>query len=999
MSIFNIKPIRIMLNTTNYKPNNKVIFKKGCLKTVPIEVTLNDRGGVLNIPEGTTGEIKMLKPDNKEAFNPILSISDDIITFEMSEDMQSYPGLAQCELILMNGNEVFTSVTFPIEIQGSVYGDSNIQSLSEYKTILNTLIAVNAAGAVAQEAYTVASEAGTILIDVNAILAQAETDYNQFLTNSGNAITAANTAAGNANTKATLADQKATLADEKATLADQKAAAAQTATENAENKIVDVEARFNTLTSEQQQASEVLDARKGQPSLKAKMDQVDSSLAQKANKDEVSNVMTPKGNSAYTSLPTTGNTVGWYYYCPDGDGTHGAGNYVWNGTSWYFGGAGDEGYSILKNDLDNLNVKSIESYTPHNGFLSSTGTWNNVTSSYQHVVIPVVSGDKVSITAPDSQTLYYGILKSYTNVASGNTVPYSSDANYNGQKVLSPKAIVNITLPSDGAYIVLVINYNNINCKPSNLTINNYDYTVSLKKTIVDIKNTIASQLDASNIIPLNNRKQINGLISINNTWTNITKSYAFVIIPCKPGDAYTIVGNPTIATYYGALKEFTGVIEGDAVPFSSDLNWNTRKSTSVTVSGTLPNDANYILVMTLYNNSSSAPSSLIISGIDYAKTVYQNLIGDFPDNITRQMTETLTESIFHGFSEYVNWESGTFSQNIGSTSTNSASVARARMVGAVKSDRPLIIETDGLFSFLLCTYSDELVLQTKDTYKTDPRFIPKNTYFRIVIANALDNTINISAYTTSEINSHIVISNKQLANIINPSVKWCAMGDSITEGYVSYESGGTISSKVDKNLAWAYKLADKNNWDLTNIAIGGTGWIDLENSDTEGVTGAWYIARHTDFTPYNLVTVAYGVNDWKGNILLGTIDDDASVAIPNTIYGGIKATIEAIIDSNPHCKIIVVTPLNCAGYVFEYGSEATNWGLSYSFPNNGTLENVVQAITSVCNYYGIQYIDQTHYSCVNRHNLLDCLTDGVHPNAETHEILMRELSRKISFN
>ena len=74
-------------------------------------------------------------------------------------------------------------------------------------------------------------------------------------------------------------------------------------------------------------------------------------LEQKANKDEVTNVMTPKGTLAYASLPTSGNQVGWYYYCPDGDGVHGAGNYVWNGTSWYFGGTGDEGYNLLKEDL------------------------------------------------------------------------------------------------------------------------------------------------------------------------------------------------------------------------------------------------------------------------------------------------------------------------------------------------------------------------------------------------------------------------------------------------------------------------------------------------------------------------------------------------------------------------------------------------------------------------------------------------------------------------
>ena len=90
--------------------------------------------------------------------------------------------------------------------------------------------------------------------------------------------------------------------------------------------------------------------------LNRRIGNVNAQLAQKANKDEVTNVMTPKGTLTYASLPTSGNQVGWYYYCPDGDGTHGAGNYVWNGTSWFFGGTGDEGYNLLKKDLENQKI-------------------------------------------------------------------------------------------------------------------------------------------------------------------------------------------------------------------------------------------------------------------------------------------------------------------------------------------------------------------------------------------------------------------------------------------------------------------------------------------------------------------------------------------------------------------------------------------------------------------------------------------------------------------
>lgn len=103
---------------------------------------------------------------------------------------------------------------------------------------------------------------------------------------------------------------------------------------------------------------EVSLARGSYPNLKSRLDNVDKKqrktteqLAEKANKDEVTNVITPKGTLAYASLPASGNEVGGYYYCPDGDGTHGAGNYVWNGSSWFFGGTGDEGYNLLKKDL------------------------------------------------------------------------------------------------------------------------------------------------------------------------------------------------------------------------------------------------------------------------------------------------------------------------------------------------------------------------------------------------------------------------------------------------------------------------------------------------------------------------------------------------------------------------------------------------------------------------------------------------------------------------
>lgn len=125
--------------------------------------------------------------------------------------------------------------------------------------------------------------------------------------------------------------------------------------------------------------AELIASRNGKSNLKARIDDLENKttaqLAEKANKDEVTNVMTPRGNIAYASLPKTGNSVGWYYYCPDGDGTHGAGNYVWNGTSWYFGGTGDEGYNLLKKDIGDVRT---EKETNLLKFIDANWTTSNV---------------------------------------------------------------------------------------------------------------------------------------------------------------------------------------------------------------------------------------------------------------------------------------------------------------------------------------------------------------------------------------------------------------------------------------------------------------------------------------------------------------------------------------------------------------------------------------------------------------------------------------------
>lgn len=67
-------------------------------------------------------------------------------------------------------------------------------------------------------------------------------------------------------------------------------------------------------------------------------------LIEKMKKNNlISGALRFKGSSTYAALPGKGAAENDYYYCSDGDGTHGPGYYAWNGSSWIWIGNNDKG--------------------------------------------------------------------------------------------------------------------------------------------------------------------------------------------------------------------------------------------------------------------------------------------------------------------------------------------------------------------------------------------------------------------------------------------------------------------------------------------------------------------------------------------------------------------------------------------------------------------------------------------------------------------------------
>ena len=196
-----------------------------------------------------------------------------------------------------------------------------------------------------------------------------------------------------------------------------------------------------------------------------------------------------------------------------------------------------------------------------------------------------------------------------------------------------------------------------------------------------------------------------------------------------------------------------------------------------------------------------------------------------------------------------------------------------------------------------------------------------------------------------------------------------------------------TIATTQD---CWAKIAADKAGFTLTNYAVGGSGFV--HNATIGDHLNARDHIDTIDFSGADLVTIAFGINDWKGSDTFGTFNDDISVG--GTVYSNMRYVIEKIMTDNPECKIFIITPINAS----RYRNQAGNWSLSHTI-NSKTLEDLYQLEKTVAEYYGIELIDMTHNSVFNRQNCPNLMADGVHPTLRGHELMGAELAKKISLS
>ena len=275
----------------------------------------------------------------------------------------------------------------------------------------------------------------------------------------------------------------------------------------------------------------------------------------------------------------------------------------------------------------------------------------------------------------------------------------------------------------------------------------------------------------------------------------------------------------------------------------------------------------------------------------------------------------------------------------------------------------------------------------------------------------ALESRVNVLEDEVEELTVTVDRLKTNSSISMQSGARWAALGDSITEGYASRVNAESTTGydlyKAEEGKRWVDYVAALNGYTLTNLGIGGTGWqYDGGESSGRPKTNARELCASIDFSEFDLVTFAYGINDFKYSsdcayLNIGSMDDDIETG--DSVIANVRYCIQKVLADNPYAKIFIITPLNCK----SLGNASTRWGLEYrdlgagvnSFGGNGgNLTDLYNALKDVCEHHCISLIDNTFGSVVNIDNISTVFADGVHPTEDCHKVLGYEMARKIQF-
>ena len=176
------------------------------------------------------------------------------------------------------------------------------------------------------------------------------------------------------------------------------------------------------------------------------------------------------------------------------------------------------------------------------------------------------------------------------------------------------------------------------------------------------------------------------------------------------------------------------------------------------------------------------------------------------------------------------------------------------------------------------------------------------------------------------------------------------------------------------------YRLADSitsGNFDLQNQALidGVDSSVPVGNRLPTYFKEGLNVLKNIDFNEVDYITISYGQNDYTGG---KTIDNSSNLYDTKTYKGALRHSLKTILETYPHLKILVTSPLYC----FWYDSEGAFLEDGFTKEYNGnTTVDFVNAGKEVSQEIPTVFLDNLHDLGINKFNRTEYFssTDGIH--------------------
>lgn len=179
------------------------------------------------------------------------------------------------------------------------------------------------------------------------------------------------------------------------------------------------------------------------------------------------------------------------------------------------------------------------------------------------------------------------------------------------------------------------------------------------------------------------------------------------------------------------------------------------------------------------------------------------------------------------------------------------------------------------------------------------------------------------------------------------------------------------------------------NDWSAQDTAVAETGWGMPSYFPNHLAT-----LKAMDWSTVDMITIAYGTNDWTGLYL----DKESDPYDTGRFAGALRYCIEALYQNFPHIKLCLWTPiyrffLEGGEYVSDSDSENyVEQAIGYSLPDLVDKEIAVAKdyhVPCIDNYYnlGMDRYNRSYYFPAN---------DGTHPNENGRKLIAQHVAKEI---